>query len=84
MRYKQYKLPIIVFFLTFILLTFVQVKVERPMILAERFIKGAGWLEIFLISCWGAFIAFKMQDPVNVPKWRKITWTTADNWSFRF
>lgn len=76
MSYKHYKLPIIVFFLTFILLAFVEVKVERPMILAERFIKGAGWLEIILISFWGAFIVFKMQDPSNVPKWRKITWTT--------
>jgi ferredoxin-type protein NapH len=73
---KRYKLSILVFFLTFIILIFVQVKVERPMILAERFMRGAGWLEIFFISCWGAFIVYKMQDPVNVPKWRKITWTT--------
>lgn len=76
MNLRQYKLPVIVFFLTFILLAIVEVKVERPMILAERFVKGAGWLEIILISCWGAFIVFKMQDPSNVPKWRKITWTT--------
>ena len=76
MNSKQYKLPFVVFSLTFILLAFVQVKVERPMILAERFIKGAGWFEIFFISCWGAFIVYKMQDPTNVPKWRKITWTT--------
>lgn len=76
MNSKQYKLPLIVFFITFILLAFVQVKVERPMILAERFIKGAGWFEIFFISSWGAFIVFKMQDPANAPKWRKITWTT--------
>jgi len=72
---KQYILPLIVFTLTFILLTFVQIKVERPMILAERIIEGAGWIEILLISIYGAFVAFKMQDPINVPKWRKITWT---------
>jgi polyferredoxin len=47
----------------------------RPMILAERFIKGGGWVEIFLIAVYGAFVIYKMQDPVNVPKWRKITWT---------
>lgn len=76
MNLKKLKLPLIAFLLTFILLAFVQVKVEKPMILAERIIKGAGWLEIFLISIWGAFIVFKMQDPVNVPRWRKITWTT--------
>lgn len=45
------------------------------MILAERFLKGAGWIEIFLISCYGAFVTYKMQDPMNVPRWRKITWT---------
>ena len=74
--YKRYKLSIMVFVLTFILLAFVQIKVERPMILAERFLKGSGWVEIFLISCYGAFVVNKMQDPANVPKWRKITWTT--------
>src|SRR5665647_543584 len=75
MTKKNYILPLSVFTLTFILLAFVQIKVARPMILAERFIKGSGWAEIFLISCYGAFVAFKMQDPLNVPKWRKITWT---------
>ena len=73
---KQYKLPILVFIMTFILLAFVQIKVERPMILAERFLRGSGWVEIFLISCYGAFIIDKMNDPKNVPKWRKIAWTT--------
>jgi ferredoxin-type protein NapH len=73
---KKFKLSLIVFTLTFILLAFVQVKVVRPMILAERFLKGGGWLEIILLSCYGAFIINKMKDPVNVPKWRKIAWTT--------
>ena len=72
---KNFRLPLAVFILTFILLAFVQIKPERPMILAERFLKGSGWAEIFLISCYGAFVAFKMQDPMNVPHWRKITWT---------
>jgi ferredoxin-type protein NapH len=72
---KKYKLPLAVFTLTFILLAFVQIKVERPMILAERFLKGSGWIEIFLISCYGAFVAFKMEEPKDVPHWRKITWT---------
>lgn len=76
MRIKQYKLSIFVFFITFILLSFVQIKPERPMLLAERFIKGAGWIEIILISFYGAFVISKMQDPLNVPKWRRITWTS--------
>lgn len=72
---NKYKLPLIVFLLTFTLLAFVQIKVKNPMILAERFYQGSGWIEIFLISLYGAFVIFKMQDPVNVPQWRKITWT---------
>ena len=75
MNFKQYRIPLIVFFLTFILLAFVQVKLERPMILAERFLKGSGWIEIFLISSYGAFVVHKMKDNLNVPKWRKISWT---------
>src|SRR5664279_16527 len=75
MSLRKNKLPLIVFLLTFTLLAFVQVKVARPMILAERFTQGAGWIEIFLIACYGAFIINKMQNPLNVPKWRKITWT---------
>jgi polyferredoxin len=76
MKYKQYILPLSVFILIFFLLAFVQLKVERPMILAERFLKGSGWIEILLVASYGAFIAYRMQDPVNVPRWRKITWTT--------
>jgi len=76
MNWKKYKLPLIVFLSTFVLLAFVQMKVERPMILAERFIKGAGWAEILLIAFYGSFVIYKMQDPLNVPKWRRITWIT--------
>jgi ferredoxin-type protein NapH len=75
MNLKQYKLPLIVFSLTILVLSFVQLKVERPMILAERFIRGGGWAEILLIAAYGAFVIYMMQDNRNVPKWRKITWT---------
>jgi len=68
-------LPLSVFALTFLLLAVVQLKVERPMLLAERFIEGAGWAEIIVISLYGALVAYKMQDPLNVPEWRKVTWT---------
>ena len=72
---REFRLPVIVFSLTFLLLAIVQIKLERPMILAERFIEGAGWIEIAVISLYGAIVVFKMQDPINVPRWRKITWT---------
>lgn len=72
----QYRLPLGVFLFTFSLLTVVQLKLnDHPIILLERFVRGGGWLEIIAIAFYGAFGAFKMQDPLNVPKWRKITWT---------
>lgn len=75
MMAKKFRLPFRVFILTFILLALVQIIVEKPMLLAERFIEGAGWIELVVISLYGSFVAYKMQDPLNVPEWRKITWT---------
>ena len=71
----KYKLQAIVFLLTFSLLALVQIMVENPMILAERFLKGAGWIEIVFISFYGAYVTGKMKDPVQSPRWRLITWT---------
>jgi ferredoxin-type protein NapH len=75
MRIEKLRIPLSVFVLVFILLGFVQVKTERPLILAERFITGGGWIEIFFIGIYGAFVAWMMQDRNNVPRWRTITWT---------
>jgi polyferredoxin len=70
------KLPLAVFAFVFFLLSMVQVKMAaRPILLLERFFHGWGWLEIVLIALYGSFVAYKMQNPVNVPKWRRLTWT---------
>ncbi|MBN1183090.1 MAG: 4Fe-4S binding protein [Bacteroidales bacterium] len=69
------KLPFSVFAFIVIMLSIVQWKVERPMILLERFIPGGGWIEIPFIAFYGALIAYKMQDPAKVQKWRIIAWT---------
>jgi polyferredoxin len=74
--FGRYKLSVAVFLSVFVLLAMMQIKmVDRPLLLLERFFKGLGWLEIVVISVYGAVVAHKMQDPVNVPKWRRITWT---------
>ncbi len=67
-------LPIAVFSFTSVLLIMVQLKVENPMLLMERFIQGGGWIEIFMVAGYGALVAHKMQDPAKVQKWRKYTW----------
>ena len=67
-------MPLMVFLLTAFLLTFVQIKAENPMLLLERFITGGGWIEIAIISFYGALVACQMQDPDKVQLWRKFTW----------
>lgn len=71
---KSFRLPVQVFLLTVLLLSFVQWKVENPLLLLERFVKGGGWFEIVLIGSYGALVAFKMQDRGKVQQWRKYTW----------
>lgn len=73
---RQFRLPLAVFLFTGFLLTMVQLKVtHRPMLMAERFWHNGGWVELILIALYGAFVAWKMQNPKNVPQWRRITWT---------
>jgi polyferredoxin len=73
---NKFTLSIAVLIFVFFLLSIVQLKIKVPMMILERFIPGAGWLEIGVISLYAAFVAFKMQDPLNVPRWRRITWIT--------
>jgi ferredoxin-type protein NapH len=75
MKQRSLGLPMAVFLFTALLLTIVQLKVERPILIAERLIEGGGWFQIILIACYGAYVAMKMQDPVNVPVWRTRVWT---------
>ena len=73
---KKLRLPVAVFLFVFFLLGMVQWKMaDNPILIAERFWKGAGWIQLSLIALYGAFVAWKMQDPTNVPQWRRITWT---------
>ena len=73
-KQKKLLLPLLVFIITSVFLAFVQIKFDNPLILLERFIKGGGWIEIPFISFYGAIVVYRMQDPYNVPKWRRWTW----------
>lgn len=75
MKSKFQYLPVLVFVSIAVLLSFVQVKVDNPLILLERFVEGGGWIEIFLLSLYGAFLAFKMQNPSEQAKWRLRSWS---------
>jgi len=71
---NQFTLPVLVFLFVGAVLAIVQLKVQNPMILLERFIPGGGWIEIPLIAFYGAFVTWEMQDPKNVAVWRRNTW----------
>ena len=73
-KLQSFRLPAAVFALVVMLLTIVQVKVDPPMLLLERFIPGGGWAELILIGIYGAVVSYHMQDPLKVHAWRKYTW----------
>lgn len=75
MNRKTLYLPLIILIAIVILLSIVQIQVDKPLILLERFINGGGWIEIFVIAIYGAFMAFKMQNPAEQSKWRIRSWT---------
>lgn len=68
------RLPSAVFLFILVILIPVQLKLANPMLLLERFIPGAGWIEIALIAIYGAIVAYHMQDPSRVQTWRRYTW----------
>ena len=82
LKLKSYRLPAAVFVFVALNLMMIQVKVDYPMLLFERFFKKGGWLELFIVALFGAFLAFKMQDPNQSARWRKISWTIFSIWFF--
>jgi polyferredoxin len=62
------------FLITFILLSAVHLMVATPMLLADRFLPGTGWIEIILASVYAAWVYYHMKDPRKVARWRKSIW----------
>jgi len=71
---KLMRLPFAVFLFVLFLLIPVQLMVDNPMLLLERFLPGGGWVELVLIALYGAIVAYHMQDPSQVQTWRRYTW----------
>lgn len=57
------------------LLAIVQAAVRRPMLLAERFLPGAGWAEVVLLAVYAGWVAGHLMDRRQVGVWRRRIWT---------
>ncbi len=47
----------------------------RPMLLAERFFPGAGWVELGLLAAWAAWLCQRMLNPERQAFWRLLAWS---------
>jgi len=52
----------------------IQLKVSRPMLLAERFVPGAGWVEIAALLVYASAVAWLMAAPASQPGIRRWIW----------
>jgi len=52
----------------------VQLMLDKPMILAERFVEYGGWIEIFVLEIYCFFLTKLMIKPSNIIKWRTRYW----------
>lgn len=71
---KPILVQVSVFVLTASLLSFIQLKVDPPMLIVERFFPGWGWFEILALSLYAGFIAGKMLNPTQSSRWRLRIW----------
>jgi NAD-dependent dihydropyrimidine dehydrogenase PreA subunit len=61
---------------TAVLLSIVQMKVKTPVILLlERFLPGAGWVEVLVLALYAGWITEKLIDPQKTPLVRSRIWT---------
>ncbi len=72
---KKFYPILISVFLTAIILSLIRIKVARPMLLADRFLYGSGFIEVAILAIYAGFITWKMLDPSESSKWRIRIWT---------
>jgi NAD-dependent dihydropyrimidine dehydrogenase PreA subunit len=66
--------PVAAWALTLTALAAVQIKVRTPMLLAERFWPGAGWLEASALALYAAWVTRAMLDPGRSGALRRRIW----------
>lgn len=73
-KMSKYYLPLAVFLFVTFILSMMELKMETSMLMINRFIPGAGWIQIALLASYGAFLVYKMQDADKSAVWRKWSW----------
>ncbi|OFY21037.1 MAG: hypothetical protein A2W98_01385 [Bacteroidetes bacterium GWF2_33_38] len=74
MSSKKILFPFLTFCISFSLLSAIQLNIESPMLLLERFYRNFGWIEVLVFSLFGSFLVFKMIDETKIAYWRRISW----------
>ena len=67
--------PAAVFLLTIAGLGIARQMTPMDIILADRFLPGAGWPVIILLGLYGAWISGKLLDGRSSARWRRMLWT---------
>lgn len=62
------------FLLTAAVLGHLQYRLDFPILLAERFLPGAGWLQVVLMAIYAGWLTGKLLDPARAPLWRLRIW----------
>ena len=71
---KKYSLSISVSIFVVFILGMMKLMMDTPMLMLDRFMDGAGWIQIIILAGYGAFLAHKMRDPGKSAIWRKRSW----------
>ncbi len=71
---KKYSLPILISVFVALILAAVQLMVDPPMLILERFFHGGGWLEIVIVSVYAGWVGHNMKDQSKQPVWRVRIW----------
>lgn len=62
------------FLVAFGLLAFLQLRVELRLLILDRFLPGAGWLELIALSVYAALVADWLLDTPRIATWRFRIW----------
>lgn len=58
-----------------VVLATIQLQVNKPLLLLERFVAGGGWIQISALGAYSWFLAYRMSSPGEQAKWRVKSWT---------